>query len=162
MACMPICPSRDVGVALPGTAQAAADILKTAYGAFLPASTSNEAISGRIENKLAYALANTTVEMRFYHQNSEPPLMTYYLGPDSGEFYANEIGWQDEITVTVTHNLALLPGPGRLLAKCFSGNGATAGPISQQGNVYIYPLSASATICNEGEMPLLPYVYHIY
>jgi hypothetical protein len=158
MALMSICPSRDVGVTLPSQDSAAADVLKTAYSAFLPASTSNSAISGRIEHKLAYALANTTVELRFYHQNSEPPLATYGLASDAGEFYANEIDWQDEIEVTVRHNFALLPGPGRFLAQHLAGSDPVADAISNQGGVYTYPLSASATIGNEGERPLLSYV----
>jgi hypothetical protein len=162
MACMPICPSRDVGVALSSRGQTAAEIIKSAYDAFLPASTTNPAISRRIRNKLAYAMANTTLEMKFYHKNSEPPLVTHYLKDDIGEFYANEIGWQDEITLTVRHNFALLPGPGRLLARHLVGADSVAEGIDRQNGVYTYPMSASAVICNEGEKTLIPYVYNVY
>ena len=68
MACMPISPSRDVGARLSGQGATAADILKAAYAALAPGSSANPAIPRRIENKLAYAMANTTVEMRFYHK----------------------------------------------------------------------------------------------
>ena len=68
-------------------------------------SNANTAIPTRIENKLAYALANTTVEMQFFHYNNDPPLETYYLPAATGEFYFNELGWQDLLTVTVHHNL---------------------------------------------------------
>ncbi len=166
LACMPICPSRDTGATLSSQGQATAGIIKAAYDAFLPASTTNPAISKRIQNKLAYAMANTTVEMKFYHRNDEPPLVTHYLKDDIGEFYGNEIGWQDKITVTVRHDLALLPGPGRLLARYIVGSSGkrdrVAETIRRKDDVYTWPLYASATISNEGEKPLIHYVYHVY
>ena len=156
MACMPISPSRDVGATLSGTGPAAADILYRTYTAMAPGSDSARALAGRIRNKLAYSIANTSVEIRFYHRNSEPPLgVTYLIPPDADEYRYNELGWQDQITVTVRHNLALLPGPGRLLARSSEG-------IADQGTVYVYPLSASATIGNEGEKSVIPYVYQTY
>jgi hypothetical protein len=169
MACIPISPSRNVGVSLSGEGPLAADIIKRAYAALAPGSTTNPAISKRIENKLAYAMANTSVELRFYHPNAEPPLMPYPLLALPGqppEFQANELGWQDQIRVTVKHNLALLPGPGRLLARQTVGPTGmpdrTASAISRQGNVYTYPLEASAVICSEGEKSVIPYVYQPY
>jgi len=166
MACMPISPSRDVGAKLSGQGSMAADIIKTAYSALAPASQVNAATAKRIENKLAYAMANTAVEIRFRHKNSEPPLAIYFIGDDIGEFRYNELGWQDQITVTVRHNLALLPGPGRLLARHVVGpSGASdnvSGNVTNQGRVYTYPLSASAVIGNEGEKPVIPYGYQIY
>jgi len=166
MACMPISPSRDLGLELSGNGPLAAEILNAAYAAIAPGAATNAAVSGRVENKLAYAMANTNVEVRFYHKNSEPPLVPYFLEGDPGEFYGNELGWQDQITVTVHHHLALLPGPGRLLARYVVGPSApvdeTSATIAQQGNVYTYPLSASATLGNEGEQPVIPYVYQIY
>lgn len=166
MACMPISPSRDVGLSLSGQGPAAAAIVKTAYAALAPGASSNAAVPRRIENKLAYAMANTSIELRFYHPNSEPlnnwqlmhygvplgvrPLGGAYNIPDhSEEFQPNELGWQDQITVKVNYSLALLPGPGRLLAG--------TGVQHIQGNVYTYPLSASATIGNEGEKSMFPY-----
>ena len=78
----------------------------------------------------------------------------------------NEIGWQDTITVKVTYNLALLPGPGRLLAgkvRMFN----TGAPIKKLygeqsatgATVYKYPIKAWITLGNEGEKSLVPYVY---
>lgn len=156
MACMSISPSRDVGATLSGTGPAAADILYRTYMAMAPGSDSARALAGRIRNKLAYSMANTSVEIRFHHRNSEPPLgVTYLIPPDADEFRYNELGWQDQITVTVRHNLALLPGPGRLLARSSEG-------IDDQGTVYVYPLSASAALGNEGEKSVIPYVYQTY
>jgi hypothetical protein len=164
LACMPISPSRDLGLDLPGNTAATAGLLKAAYAATSPGSAANARVPKRLENKLAYALANTQVEVRFFHKNSEPPLVTYYLADDITEFRFNELGWQDQITVTVRHDLALLPGPGRLLARYVpgaSGVDQVSQRIHRNGSVYTYPLTASATLGNEGEKSLVPYVQHM-
>lgn len=73
----------------------------------------------------------------------------------------NQIGWQDQITVTVRHDLALLPGPGRLLSKWVNAPDGSDDEISetieQQGDVYTWPLTATATISNEGLKPVIRY-----
>ncbi len=163
LACMPISPSRDVGATLSGAGPLAADIISRAYAAMAPNSDSGPAVARRIRNKLAYAMANTSVEIKFYHKNSEPPLgVAYLIPPELDEFRFNEIGWQDQITVTVRHNLALLPGPGRLLARSTGAADQVGGSVENRGNVYTYLLSASVTIGNEGEKPAIPYVYQTY
>ncbi|MDG2012131.1 MAG: TadE/TadG family type IV pilus assembly protein [Pirellulaceae bacterium] len=83
-------------------------------------------------------------------------------------FQPSEVGWQDRITVTVRHSLALLPGPGKLLSKMIHGEqgtrsiGETVG--QQQGNqgeqdetLYTWPLVAKASTINEGELSILRY-----
>ncbi len=165
MACMPVSPSRNLGAGLSGQDSTTAEVIKAAYAALAPGSTANAAIPTRIENKLAYAAANTAVVIRFYHSNSEPPLSqqwggAYGIAPYPDEFQLDEIGWQDQITVTVNYNLALLPGPGRLLARYVAGIGGQQGSATNvYSDVYTYPLTASATIGNEGEKPVIPYVY---
>jgi len=161
LACVPISPSRDLGLQAP-TAAAMASVLKNAYGTLSPSSGSNSAIGPRLDRKLAYAMNNTEVEIRFFHKNQEPPLETYYEPDDLGEFYFNEVGWQDTITVTVNYQFPLLPGPGRMLAKYVvgtSGRDKVAESIEKHGSVYTYPLQASATIGNEGEKSVVTYVY---
>lgn len=116
VACVPICPSRSYGYSLPGDSAATAAALKAAYADLSPSSTANAKIPGRLENKLAYAMHNTAVEVRFFHKNEEPPLVTYDLGDAREEFCYNELGWQDQVTVKVKHDFLLLPGAGRLLA----------------------------------------------
>jgi hypothetical protein len=166
LACMPIAPSRDLGLSLPPQGAAGAAILTKAYQAMVPGSNNNPRVPRRLENKLAYALEHTDVAIRFFHPNSEPPLVTWYLPHDPQEFRFHEAGWQDPVTVTVTHEMALLPGPGRLLArKVKSPEGKpdeVAERIRQKGNVYVYPLTATATLGNEGEKSVIPYVYHVY
>jgi hypothetical protein len=177
MACMSVCPSRDLGLALPGENQGTAEIVKLLYQAMAPGFEQNPRIPRRLENKLAYALQATQVEVRFYHTHSypEPPLVPYpHLDDDlrdlTVEFMPNELGWQDSITVTVKHQLALLPGPGRLLARTVrrptqgvpGSRDTLAETIGRLGRVYVYPLEASATMGNEGEKSVIPYEYHAY
>ncbi len=92
-------------------------------------------IPTRLSNKLAYSQNNTTIKLTFVHKSVEPPLATWDVPPDIGEFYFNEVGWQDSLSVTVYHRLALLPGPGRLLfgtAASSSGQSDTVAPMIQQ------------------------------
>jgi hypothetical protein len=162
LACVPISPSRSVGLGAPSAAQTDA-VLKNAYGTLVPTSGTNSMIGPRIDNKLAYAIQNTQVEIRFFHKNEEPPLETYGLPDNPNEFYPNEVGWQDTITVTVKYNFPLLPGAGRLLAKYVAppggGKDTVSEAIQHNGGVYTYPLEAQATIGNEGEKSMVTYVY---
>jgi len=161
LACVPISPSRDLG--LPAATEGQMDsILKNAYGTLAPSSSANTTIGPRLDHKLAYAMRNTEVQIRFFHKNQEPPLQTYYEPDDLGEFYSNEVGWQDTITVTVNYQFPLLPGPGRMLARYVvgpSGKDTVAATIQKHSGVYTYPLQASATIGNEGEKSVVTYVY---
>jgi len=166
LACMAVAPSRDLGLQVPAQASLAPGVLQEAYRQMVPEADLNSRIPKRLENKLAYSAIATTVEIRFFHSNAEPPLVTYGLEDDVAEFYFNEIGWQDPITVTVTHQLALLPGPGRLLARTARRPDGrpdeVQAAISRQNGVYVYPLTASATLGNEGEKSVIRYVYYAY
>jgi len=166
LACMPISPSRDLGLSMPGPGRDATDALQRAYAAMVSNSHQNKRISQRLENKAAYALRYTRVEIRFYHKNSEPPLerppSPYGLMPDPEEFHANELGWEDPITVTVYHDLALLPGPFAFLSRMVPGRSGVdrvAQRIHPNGTVYACTLSATMTLGNEGEKSVVPYEY---
>lgn len=165
LACASVSPSRDVGYRLPPGSPVGL-VLKSAYAATVPAARDNAGVGRRLDHKLAYAVNNTEVQIRFYHKNEEPPLVTYYQMHDPEEFHFNELGWQDMITVTVKYKLALLPGPGRLLARMVSSPTGQSDEVSRsiqrQGDVYVYPLEASAVMGNEGEKSLVPYVYPAY
>ena len=56
----------------------------------------------------------------------------------------------------------MLPGPGRFLShRVPSPDGtpdALAGKIKRRGGLYVYPISATATLGNEGEKSVFPYV----
>ncbi|HEX5447038.1 MAG TPA: TadE/TadG family type IV pilus assembly protein [Pirellulales bacterium] len=165
LACLPICPSRNVGAAA-GQTHPAIDIVERLYRGLAPAAAANPYVNVRLRNKLAYSLAATTVEASFLHRADEPPLGPYLvretIGPDQRRFYVWEVGWQDPITVKVTHQFAMLPGPGRFLSRRVASPGgatdALAGRIGQRGGLYVYPISATATLGNEGEKSVLPYV----
>ena len=168
--CMSISPSRTLGVPMPPEGSQADAIVQAAYEALVPTSDENLMIPVRLRNKLAYAMENTDVEVRFFHKNREPPLPDdewqgpYFLPYDEGQFYLNELGFQDLVTVTVKHKLALLPGPGRLLKRRAVGPDDSTDEISETVDhtdyVYFYPLEASATMGIEGQIPVIPYVHY--
>jgi hypothetical protein len=169
LACLPIAPSRDLGLANSGdpTTQAVVEV----FSALSPTASTNSRVPTRLANKWAYASAATQIQINAFHRRygdsissyrDEPPLWdSNWLNPDA-PFKSNEIGWRDEVTVTVTHNFALLPGPGRLLSRRAnqSVQTDTISPLIQKaGNVYYLPLTASATLVPEGEKSRVPYVH---
>lgn len=172
LACMPISPSRDCGFVCTGAAADTLSSLAKAYTAI----TGGTAADTRLRNKLAYTLfqnpADPTqdmlaVDVRFYHTNQEYPLIqpvnpvdgSLGLPPDYTEFLADhEVGWQDPVTVTVKYNLPLLPGPGRLLSRSVVSPTGAPDAVSSRitnrgGGLYVYPLTATATLGMEGEKP---------
>lgn len=116
-AVIPICPSRATGVPLAAGGQQIANSLLAATYSYAPVLATNPMVPVRLMNKLAYAQGNTEVVIEVRHKETEPPLQTYLIGPYLDEFGCGEIGYHDQLIVTVTHNFALLPGPGRLLAR---------------------------------------------
>jgi hypothetical protein len=177
LACLPISPSRR----FPGIPAPPADMVSALADAYTAITGKcDEKARNRLANKLAYTLFQDprdaskdtlTVDVQFYHSNKELPLAcppAFLPGqvdagvlPDGHEFaQGRELGWQDPITVTVKYHLALLPGPGRLLAT-WQGRAAPVARIEgQQGNpsnvfmdTYVYSLTATATLGNEGEKP---------
>lgn len=153
MALVPICPSQRLAGSLPGNWPGLRDLMMTAFRGVAPqTAAARGAIQNRLTNKLAYAVAHTEVDVRFYHANAEPPLdVVYDLEPDREEYrIGRELGWQDPITVTVRHEMAMLPGPATLFLRA-----------QRRQGYYVYPLAASATLGLEGEKittAVAPYV----
>jgi hypothetical protein len=177
LAMAPVCPSRPTPYST--NASSALGVMQRAYAALVPSSKSNTKINPRLSNKLAYSLANTSIDMSVWHRDSDIDLplqqrysrirengsdaMAMYERPDLFyEYRQNEIGWQDSITVTVTHQFALLPGPGRVLSRMTaSPSGAAdtlATKIRETAGIYVYPVSATVTLRNEGEKSIVPYL----
>jgi hypothetical protein len=171
-ACVAISPSRDVGADRGALGNDAGDSLVKAAEIWSPQLLTNPKVADRIKNKLAYSLANTSVRIFVRHRLSDPPLLPYLIPPYLDEFAPGEIGWNDQILVTVTHQFALLPGPGRLLARQTAqpgqtgtdpGTGAavsndtTANSIQLVGGLPTYRLTATAMLHSEGEKSLIPY-----
>lgn len=164
LACLPICPSRSVLSG--GQAHPASNVVQNLYRALAPQAATNPQVNVRLRNKLAYSAAATTVEVTFLHRDDEPPLGPYYIRTADGrqveQFYFWEVGWQDPVTVKVTHQFALLPGPGRLLSRPLASSSGQpdllAPKIRLRNGAYVYPISAIATLGIEGEKSVLPYV----
>ena len=134
-------PSRDFEYQLDAQGQQTATALARLYAGLDADSNSNRLIATRLRNKLAYANANTIVQVDFWHRVGpyenfqDPPLQQRYdVPPYRDEYAPNELGWQDHITSTVTFNVPLLPGPLRFLtfdnnnqiSTDSNGNGSTS------------------------------------
>lgn len=160
-ALMPICPSRDLGLTVSPRATRALQLIQQGYLANVPGASAIPRVPRRLENKLAYALAATEIELRFFHSNQEPPLMPYYLEDDVYQFRPNELGFQDTVTVTLTHHMALLPGPGKFLARAVRRPDGLPDRVAQEieirHGIATYPLRASITLGHEGEKSVIPY-----
>ncbi len=155
------------------------------YRQWVPASANNPKIAERLRNKLSYAYWNTTVDLSFLPKDVErgptynPRAVVFIDGEAVADgsggwlrsWNRNEVGWQDPIVVRVTHDFALLPGPGRFLARFVVGGDGRRDEVAprirrQTGSsgipviepVYTTPISASVTFTNEGFKPLLSYV----
>ena len=164
MACMPICPSTNTGVSNSHPGNAALPSIQRAYQTLAPSSSMNTRIPARLRNKLAYALANTHVEIEVHHcsdqiSGGDPPLYPEWsleLEHPNRYLWPSEIGWQDQVYVTVYHQYALLPGPGRLLAR--RANTETIydeipDQIQNVNGVYSRTLIATTRMGNEGQKP---------
>ena len=166
LACVPIAPSRDVGIR---ASDSTGGSLQAMYAKLAPGAMGNTRIPDRLANKWGYADAATTIEIRVFHpdeigDDAEPPLIQFWPYLPETEFTPYEIGWRDQVRITVTHQFALLPGPGRLLSRR-ANESVTPDRISpqirQQNSVYYIPLSATATVVPEGEKSVRPNVQQI-
>ncbi|MEK6247675.1 MAG: pilus assembly protein [Planctomycetales bacterium] len=98
--------------------------------------------------------------------NCDPmvPVMHRDYTYDAVDYQDNQVDWQDVVSVTVEHNFALIPGPGRMLARFVAsedGNDRISESIdhSDQGH-YVWPLKATASATIEAERSVLRYDYH--
>lgn len=173
----PICPSADLGISAATSSDSLNRIAaqQRAWSALVPASQSNSRLPARIRNKLLYAEQNTYVSLRWLDAMSGQ-------GPDSLShasynprnhdnpaivFDPHEVGWQDPLTVRVEHDFALLPGPGRLLAKYIVRADGQTDAVAERIRtnsgysqpVYTTRIFAEATLSNEGIQSVRPYVH---
>lgn len=180
MACAPLGPSRRVlqsAVPPAGFTQSMAEL----YRGVVPQSAANAYFTERLMRKVEYARFNTFITMRGTDRDwrdgpTYNPYPGYYetrFDPLSGQavrvwipYNPNELNWQAPITVSVYHNFALLPGPGRFLATLLV-SGDTPDLVSRKikrqtdalkgRNVRYVVLSAECTIVPEGIKSVLPY-----
>jgi hypothetical protein len=166
IAMAPAAPSRTTSDGSSGQSYSSriADVANRLYPQFDSGGSTNPRIARRIQNKLGYSFLNTYVELQFDDRNSQPVPGTVTYNPIAHpdiDWYPSEVGWQDPITVTVYHDFALLPGPGRFLAKLLvreDGRADNVAPrIREEGDIYTTRIRASATMTNEGLMSVRPY-----
>jgi len=179
MACAPISPSRDLqtgGTALSPWVSRAQQASIAVYAGLSPASQSNSRIPARIRNKIAYSDQNTEVIVEWMevpHPGKDVEVSPTYnprqhTNPNIARWQANEVGWQDPITIRVVHDFALLPGPGRFIAKRLVSAAGTPDNVSsrirQNPHQYREPvfttrITATSTLTNEGFKSVMPYVF---
>jgi hypothetical protein len=188
--CLTISPSRNLTSSgrSPGTStrmdsafQSTFFALAKLYPQVDPRSQSNTRMPFRLSNKLRYAANHTTVALKW--QNVAHPNRDVAYGPTYNpaghpatgvpEWNPNEIGFRDPVTVSVTHDFALLPGIGRILSYAIDqedatkkekeenkGDDRTAALVSApsiNNGEYTVKLEASATFVNEGFKSLVRY-----
>jgi hypothetical protein len=172
LALMNICPSRSVVTSNTSASSIVGRVvnpLNEAYVSLAPAESDNPKIEHRLRNKLTYALEHTDIQIEIRHKDSTAFLAEHDLLPDRYEFRMNEIDWQDQVIVDVIHEFALLPGPGRLLARAPQArpgtevdesyaNGQAADEVGariqqRHDRTYVWPLQASARLTVEGFKP---------
>ena len=182
LACAPIAPSRDLGISLDPSLQTAAESTRAMYAALVPDSRQNGRIPRRIDNKLAYSWQHTAVRIRFVDKDTQqgptynprwPVERTLPNGETETTYTWNphEVGWQDPLTLTVSHELALLPGVGRFLAHYLVRADGQPDRVSERIQrsgtynrrpIYTTPVWATVTITNEGIKSVIPYVQESY
>jgi hypothetical protein len=187
LACAPISPSRDVGFSLDDLSSGSSFVMKELYESLAPASARNTRIPDRIEHKLAYSFQNTAVRISFHDKNTQrgptynPRVVV--RDPQSGQIVRDgsgqvvrrwdphEVGWEDPVTVRVTHEFALLPGPGRVLAKYLVRNNDEPDRVAERietrststrERLYTTKIVAAATLTNEGFKTVIPYEQESY
>ena len=178
MACAPMSPSQNVGASpqTPGMTQVIG-ATQQLYANLLPSSRNNSRINPRLANKLQYADQNTQVFVEWLDARSNAgrdslDYRSYNVRnhPDPAvHFRPYEVGWQDPVTVYVVHQFALLPGPGRLLAKYIVRADGLPDRVSQRiqqtsaggQTLYTTTIRASATMTNEGIKSTRPYAQEL-
>ncbi|HVJ68580.1 MAG TPA: TadE/TadG family type IV pilus assembly protein [Caulifigura sp.] len=161
LGCVAISPSRATQSPMTSALAASTAGSLTAVVRALDANAAaNGRLPQRLTNKTTYSFANTSVSLRFEDRSSMSADGTIHsynpIGHPTIPYVPSEVGWQDPVEVTVRHKFALLPGPGRWLAK---GIANSDGRIVLENGVYKTTLSATATMTIEGLQSLRPRTY---
>jgi hypothetical protein len=176
-----------VGYSTDDLSGGAAMVMKELYESLSPESSRNSRIPGRIDHKLAYSFQNTAVRLEFRDKNTfrgptynprvavRDPQTGGVLRDDEGEVVRSwdphEVGWEDPVRVLVTHEFALLPGPGRVLAKYLVRTNEEPDRVAERIDIrtnasrerlYTTSIIASATLTNDGFKTLMPYEQESY
>jgi hypothetical protein len=167
LGCATISPSMPVETPTTRSGQIS-QVLYGFYQQLDPAASSNSRIAPRLDNKVAYSWQHTRVEFRFRakHILNGPTYNPYdHPAPPVIPWVPSEVGWEDPMTLTISHDFALLPGPGRFLAKQIvnSPRPDLTAPLIQRSTStsgkghYTTLLTASATVTSEGVKSMRPF-----
>lgn len=161
LACVSIAPSRNTtSQSTSSLANSAATALTAVVHALDAGAATNGRLPQRLANKTNYSFANTSIDLRFDDRSSTPAAGEFHtynpISHPSVQHVPSEVGWQDPVRVTVRHKFALLPGPGRWLAK---GIANSDGRILLEDGVSKTTLSATATMTVDGLQSLRPHTH---
>ncbi len=161
-ACVAISPARAVN----GPRAGGSDV-SDAVDAFLAfQNLTNDPRIGRwrtaAANRWSYSAANTRVRLAFMGQPRLSP--TYNpVGHPVVPHEGNEAGWDESVTVIVSHEVSLVPGPGRwLFQRVMWGRvpgGLAANWVGASGRLDRVPVVGSATLTLAGLQSNRPFVY---
>ncbi|MFQ5735027.1 MAG: TadE/TadG family type IV pilus assembly protein [Planctomycetaceae bacterium] len=177
LGCASVCPSRDLGIAQAEVSRdgvLTAEAARRMYRSLVPTSVRNGRINPRIWNKISYSDRNTFVIVSWRDAKNGRGRETFVSPTYNPRNHPNpdvpwepgEVGWQDAVTVHVFHRFALLPGPGRLLARYLVPRPGVPNDVyervtrdagSYSEPVYSVMIPASATLTNEGMKSVRPY-----
>ena len=148
-ACLPIAPSRRnaKSVAANSPPVALVGAIQRQYPLFDPGSQNNSAMSNRIASKVTDSWNHTTVMLSFQDRNSQGPATYNPQGHPTVMYDPAQVGWEDPITVTVIHEMVLLPGAGKFLSQTHN--------VRRIDGFYRKPISATVTLNTSGLKPLL-------
>ena len=151
-ACVAISPARAVGGPRAGAAEVAESV--DAFLTFQQLNHDPRLARWRIaaSNRWSYSVANTRVSLVFLGQPRLTP--TYNpVGHPVVAHESHEAGWDEAVTVIVTHEVSLVPGPGRWLfqrANWGSVPGNLTSNSTGSGRLDRVPVSGSVTLSLAG------------
>ncbi len=151
-ACVAISPARAVGGPRAGAAEVAQSV--DAFLAFQQLNNDPRLARWRTaaSNRWSYSVANTRVSLVFLGQPRLTP--TYNpVGHPVVAHESHEAGWDEAVTLIVTHEVSLIPGPGRWLFQRANWGSVPANLRSNttgSGRLDRVPVSGSATLSLAG------------
>ena len=155
LGCAPICPSS--GQSHLSESNETTEMITATTSAFellTDATYQNSRTTKRLGNKLRYAAENTAVRVTWKNKHAVDGPTYNPIGHPTVDFHESLIGWDDPVTVTVTHQFALLPGPGRLLAKYLVRADGKPDEVSSRidyvSGTYKTPIVAKVTFTIQG------------
>jgi hypothetical protein len=186
LACAPLAPSRLVTKSEPLPTYLS-EAASEAWLLLAPRLVKSAYYKQRLQRQVDYSIHNTLVMVRGRDADgASGPTYNPYPGHYIRQYDQSvgqtvdvwvpwdpfELGWEDPVTVSVYHNFALLPGPGRFLSEKLVAprtpdlvsrhlreqQGANH-PLGYQRGLYVVTLEAHSTLQIEGLKSVMPYLH---